>query len=161
MAFGSVDFCKAQFNILDEKTSVSDEYSYWKALCKYWQKDDLIIIEQDIVASPEFIAELINCECKDCAFKYKIYTPTTKENQPIWAYGLFDRDGTWIRLESGDYETAQFTGLGFIKISKESQLKFNLQENPTTFRQNLDMVICKGIKTYFHMHHEVDHLHRN
>ena len=45
---------------------------YWKFLLKNWNKDDLIIIEQDIVPTVDMIEELEECIEELCCFPYRL-----------------------------------------------------------------------------------------
>jgi hypothetical protein len=61
---------RRQYSVVD--VSVSGVTDYDSAVREFWGRDDLIIIEQDIVPSCSQIRALENCVCDWCAYRYRI-----------------------------------------------------------------------------------------
>lgn len=100
----------------------NDTDDYWKILLKHWGKDELIIIEQDIVPSFKMVQELEWCIDELCCFPYLL------------------RDRRWSIFEKKDNiqthyteplpKYAEYSSLGFTKISRRIQLSIPLQLYP-------------------------------
>lgn len=62
--------------IVPELADVSgDDFGYWKALTERWTgREDLIIIEQDIVIHDTVLPQFMMCPCEWCVFPYPIFT---------------------------------------------------------------------------------------
>lgn len=50
----------------------NDTDDYWATLLRIWGKDDLIIVEQDVVATPLHILSLAACSRFACAYPYRL-----------------------------------------------------------------------------------------
>jgi hypothetical protein len=62
------------FDVLDCRVQFEGDYD--QAVLGAWGKEDLIVLEQDIVPSAEMFAELAACKEPWCCFKYQIrYLP--------------------------------------------------------------------------------------
>jgi hypothetical protein len=61
---------RQQYPVVD--VDVSGETDYDDAVRKVWRKDDLIIVEQDIVPSCSQIHVLESCVCDWCVFRYQV-----------------------------------------------------------------------------------------
>jgi len=162
-------------NITRELTSVTDDYSYWAGLNKYWGRSNLSIIEQDIVVRTEKLDSLIRCSCQCCTYYFKcssLYLPNTL------ALGCRIADPEFEHLFPADMpnipEWATFSGVGLVKFSARLQQN-PLERFPVKTRANgmrglnADNAIIQNINSWmrpqggmlcFHVHGEVEHLHK-
>jgi len=93
---------RAQNRVID--IHVDGESGYDDALRRVWGKEDLIIVEQDIIPSVSMIRALESCVCDWCAYRYLIHYLNTHDP----AY--------WVTH-----------GLGLTKFSLALQRKFPLE----------------------------------
>ena len=98
---------------------MTDDTSYWRLLAKYWLREDIIIIEQDIVPRPFSIYQLACCPLAPCTYPYRL-------KSGHWA--LFDigpNNETLFHDEITEYSEA--SGLGLVKLTKTIQTLIPLE----------------------------------
>ena len=122
-----------EFEIALTNTS-GDEFTYWRALSRWWGFDDLIIIEHDIVVNPDTIESLYVCNEDWCVYTY-----------PIW-------DNGW--------HTDITAALGCTKFSVNLQEQFPSLEPPVPWH-HIEWITKPfwdaGVRP--HVHGTVQHLH--
>ena len=155
-----------------EETKKKDEYSYWKALSKYWGKDDIIIQEHDILPTEEQLNELINCKYKDCVFLYDTDLKLPHNDRHLSAWSYKDLKLNWKKGILADNilfydslkppEFTQGSTFGFIKISKARQLNIPFND-PLKWTTGLDSyasyLSAQAGLPLLHVHKYVDHRH--
>ena len=152
-----------------EETPMKDKYSYWKALSKYWGKDDILIQEHDILPTKEQLNELINCKYKDCVFLYDTDLKLQNKRTSAWSYKTLELNWKKGILADNilfyDYlkppEFTQGSTFGFIKISKEKQLSIPFND-PIEWTKGLDSYtsyLSAQAGNLLHVHKYVEHRH--
>ena len=156
------------------ETHRSSDYSYADALIPLWGNEDLIIMEQDVLASPQMISSLIQCQCRACTYTFKnsaVYGESLALGCRLW-----DPEGNFL-LNAHEKilpNYATFSGVGLVKIGKEFQ-KVPLHRFAVKTRanggkgQNADNAILQNINAWanplgwsftYHVHGKVEHLHQ-
>lgn len=125
-AFKSID---PAFQV--EHVHVVENSDYADTLKRNWGKGHkLIIIEQDIVATPNHIGELLKCRARLCAFPYLV-----KANEPgsysIFNFARYSKPNNWKTFDGARYidrieidERPKYCGLsgfGLTKIGPKAQ----------------------------------------
>lgn len=113
--------------VISEKMIAPDDY--WSFLLRHWGKEDIIIIEQDVVPSVGKIARIRDCHYKVCTYPHIL---------AAGQWSVFD-----IEPQTGRFDTfnlayfwtmyprfADGSSLGFIKISLDTQKRIPLWEYP-------------------------------
>ena len=132
------------------------DYGYFYALANIWGKETYIHLEQDIIATPSQIDELINCPEENCAFAVKLSpksnysgNPNYFQNKKYW--NLFNNK-TGQLYEQNERPTYA-TAMGFSKISLKTQLSIKLKPYPwNQVDANINPIT-------FHCHYEAFHDH--
>jgi hypothetical protein len=145
------------------KLDALEDYSYSKKLIELWNKDDIMIIEEDKVPTLDILHELEICHHPFCSQSYIV---TFKVGDGIKTYSA----GGWNRVSSGvgsfyhipwcftNYpdKTKIFTDttdLGLVKISKSLQEKIKLQVckfDVQQFRISEELTRL-GVKVHIHL----------
>jgi len=130
--------CKYHINFITAETD--DLNAYPQFVKDNWNKEDLIMLEHDIVPTQEQIDALLNCNYDLCNYSY--YIPISANN----GYGLLD------------------TGLGLAKFSLNFQRNNNVNEvfNTNTFI-NIDAKVNEYLNAHnykWHNHGIVKHNHK-
>lgn len=115
-------------NVVSRLTTVDDDLSYWKVLCEYWGKDDLIHVQQDIVPTKEQITSLLDCRFGSCTYPHKLES----------GWGLWKGDFTLDQimpaqmhfLEPPFPEFVTGSGIGLVGIKQWVQRAIPLGYNP-------------------------------
>jgi len=158
--FALIESLREDYNIESVRLDGSDDYAYWKALKELWGLADLLLIQQDIVFTEEQLNEILECEHPDCAFAYRLYPITTALPDEVWSVGE-NRLPERIRLFTIEEkpEFCSFASLGFIKLSKDTQRKVEL-DAPVTWRF-IDLETIGKVKdAKIHVHYEVEHTNK-
>ena len=58
-------------------------YDYWRVLCDWWVREELIVIEHDVQARPSIFDEFDSCPEPWCFFRYDNHSP---ENADAWRW---------------------------------------------------------------------------
>ncbi len=66
----ALELIRQNFNVID--VFLVDDGDYDKALKNVWEKDSLIVVEQDVVPTVEMVEELFGCADPWCIFEYEI-----------------------------------------------------------------------------------------
>ena len=123
-------------------TETRDVSAYPQLVKDNWAKDDLILLEHDIIPTTTEFDGIRNCNHDVCNFSY--YIPITNGNKP--GYGLLA------------------TGLGLSKFSLRFQQHNNVNEvfNTNTFI-NIDAKVNEYLNSHnmkWHNHGIVEHNHK-
>ena len=118
---------------------------YYEMLKKYWNKDDIMFLEMDIVPNDRMVLDIAVCPKPICTYDYLIPTQRYKGYQKICANGRF--------------------GMGLTKIAKSVQKQIDIDNvirlcNP--FVINFDIVFSKIMEDkgiLAHIHGIVKHNH--
>jgi len=166
-------FSKERVKVESRLTTKYDDEAYYKVLKSVWAKDDLLIIEEDKIASIDQVTDIINCPKPCCTGFYKIYfTDTTKGNLPSYVWSVGDLSYVWSVGNMNTPATQEpypkqeyyhFAGTGFLKISLELQKKTNLDLiTHRRYQDGLDMQLFKIMSPIdVHLHSpEVEHRHQ-
>ncbi len=128
-----------KYKIIRKQTEQPSEYELF--INEYWQQDDIIILEHDLVPTEKDLEELIKCKYYICSFNYYLYQCSTLLKYPvianrkiIYINNLINYE--WIK-ETDDF--CDLSSLGFIKINKEIQYRIDLKEiiNNSIKRKNI------------------------
>ena len=109
------------YNIRLIEAKEPDDYD--KALKDLWGKDDIIIVEHDMIFHRGQLEEIINCGHYLCAFNYYLYEPTTGLKEPVLAHRSIGETRR-LHWNSTEDETADSVGFGMTKISLNFQRDF-------------------------------------
>lgn len=167
-------------------TEMYDEYSCWKVLNDYWGKEDLFIIDQDIMFTREQLDSIITCKEPLCACYYG--GPLFNGPTARYCAGSFWHEAGWDEhvclfrdnanrtneLDIADIRKGLITHVdwmsnGFCKISKAIQTKpmdkFDVN-SPKGIGKGIDLAISENLRRAvpgikFHVHGEVKHLHNH
>ncbi len=137
-----------------------EDDDYWAFLLRNWGYEDIVIVEQDVVAKRHLVDGLVECPEHVCTYPYRL-----KAGQ----LSVFEiTDGDTIPFIPQFYEVTpplytDGSGLGFIKISKELQKHIPLHTYDVGLYKwwYLDSFISwhlKRLKYKIHVHqHMVQH----
>lgn len=128
-------------------TGGKNRFKYSRELMKVWNKgNDIIVLEHDIVITPEQLNELINCPHPNCAFAYELYSVTN--DNVTWQISIPGRGSIPLR------EQPEFAiGTGCNKISKETQAIYPIRQSD--FER-----VCNQLNWISHVHYSVEHDHK-
>jgi hypothetical protein len=131
---------RQKYHVVDRALEGSDGYDNF--LLEYWGRDDLIIVEQDVVPTLEQVNSLVECSEPWCAYKYQfhyIILPNKPKLQPYYIA----------------------TGFGFTKIALKIQalIPSSLWYRKGDWRDLDSRVVDQIIRAGFtqHFHGEVKH----
>jgi hypothetical protein len=100
---------------------------YWSVLLRNWGQEDIVIIEQDVVARLAAIDELVTCQHKVCTFPYQLASASLSVFDFDYIkhipFGVFD-----VRYPEHIPAFSDGTSLGFTKICGCLQTKIPLWE---------------------------------
>ena len=135
--------------------------SYDDALINNWGKEDIIIIEHDIIYTKEQLHEIRNCKHFLCTFNYYLYPITTKLKEPVLAHRQ-KINNAFVWNNEMDAE-ANTVGFGMTKISREFQMKHKPNWEKGDWK-NLDTrfsLWVMGLGYKFQIHKDiVEHNHK-
>jgi len=142
-----------------ESQFCNDTDDYWAFLLRNWGKEDLIIIEQDVVATPLQVIELAQCSRFVCAYPYRLRAGQLS----VWNMDDELRHGNFREYLPSYYEAvapefASGTSLGFTKISYLAQLLIPLWEYPVD--KYKWWYLDSFISWYLHKKLQSVHVHR-
>lgn len=134
------------------------EHDYEDGLKTLWKTPaDLVIIEHDVMATPEQVASILLCPYISCAYAYWLYPTTTGGKEPVIAHRRHDEF-----IKEGD-QFADSVGFGFTKLSKYVRQEIT-EWNPKGSWRNLDERVSAAFREedyIFHIHWPtVEHQHR-
>lgn len=104
---------------------------YWAFLLRNWGKEDIVIVEQDVVATLANVDELVLCQSKVCTYPYRLadgkwsvfdIPPETQRQRFNEPFSVVYQDPP--RRHAGG------TSLGFTKLCVCVQVKIPLHEYP-------------------------------
>jgi len=155
-----IDSLSNEFEIFEIVTPENDKLAYHDGLKKIWGKDDIIIIEQDVLPTKKFIKNLIECNHKNCGAPVLLcesHTGLPRKIRMILDIVMTD-DGLnvarWAELPWGT-EYANSLGLACVKISKQIQLDtMHRFLNSEFYYPRIDEGIVRLLNTKFHVHYE-------
>ena len=159
-------------DIVMEETATEDPYSCYVVLQKYWGRDDLVIIDQDMMFSRADLDRIIMCREKMCTAPYVAaqYSQYVKGEEAL-TIGYYDKNGI-VHLYTRNLmipRMVEFCGTGLTKIAKELQcapLEPFTTSTPKHLGDGIDKSIFKNLnkdkqqKQLVHVHPEVTHNHR-
>lgn len=137
-AFKTID---GEFDV--EHIHAVERNDYSNALKRYWGKGhNLIIVEQDIVATPNHIRELLSCKARLCCFPYLI-----KSDDParysIFNFTRYSKPDNWKTFDGARYidrvnidkrpKYCGLSGFGLTKIGVKAQ---ELLDFPKMYKLN-------------------------
>ncbi len=134
-----INSIKKKYKIIRERTENPGEYEMF--LNKWWNKEDIIILEHDIVPSELDLEELIKCKYDICAYNYYLYQCSTYLKENVLAHR--NKEKKWI-TEKDDF--ADLVGFGFIKISLRVQKQIDLINIVNDARQRRYINYTKVLK---------------
>lgn len=148
-----------------EDIMLPENLSYEELLFSLWTKEDIILIEQDIVPTKERLDELLNCKEILCYHFYKLRGKPL--NEPERYLQVVNYEKGVIELQKVS-DLMMHKGFGFTKITKEAQQLSSPNDWYHTKYQeiegwyNLDTRIRlsfekKGVN--YHKHNYVEHNH--
>ena len=140
------------------ETPQNDPYSYWKALKENWMKDDILLLEHDVLPTVSQINEILDCPHSDCGFRYGSDKNPNMDNPSAWDFN----DPKDIMNRKWHYDFKEYADgivFGLVKISKEYQSKTPI-DPPIRFYEGLDTYLSfRGMPHKWHVHKYVVHNH--
>jgi hypothetical protein len=131
---------RQKFSVVDKALEGPEGYDDF--LLEYWGKDDLIIVEQDIVPSLAQVESMIHCSEPWCAYRYQFHYIELPNKPKLQPYYLA-------------------TGFGFTKIALNVQtvIPSSSWYKKGDWRDLDSRVVDRIIKAGFsqHLHGEVKH----
>lgn len=108
-----------------ENHRVTDKMrGYEELIAKVWGKDDLVIIEHDIVPVLSDVTALLRCPHPVCVSAHYLYPVSAGVPHPVLAHRKWVGERIeWIEHEE---EWADIVSLGLIKITKDVQEKCDI-----------------------------------
>jgi hypothetical protein len=108
-----------------------DDSAYWRFLLRNWGKDQIVIIEQDIVPTVDRVYELIDCQDDACTVPYDM-RPGVKGGSLFYAKGyLADGMAEGLTMYKEPFPTySEGSGFGFVKLNSALQRKIPLHKYP-------------------------------
>jgi len=135
---------------------------YFKGLSSVWSDPfRLIVVEHDIEATDDLVQDLLDCPFSLCSFRYNLYWPSTSKPTPQYAQRADPPANCAPRSKylgtpvDDSAEFADFSGLGFVKISPECRVGV-LSE---CHWAHCDIECNAAIVGRWHLHGEVVHDH--
>ena len=97
---------------------VSNPDGYYNFLSRYWGKETLVNIEQDIVPTNKHIENLLACSYPACTVPYQLTSGWS-----VWRgrYDALDQLAEMIRYNPPFPEYVECSGLGLVKINTNLQ----------------------------------------
>ncbi|MEM3844856.1 MAG: hypothetical protein QXU98_04055 [Candidatus Parvarchaeota archaeon] len=112
-------------DVYDKLCDFDNFKTYKRELINIWDRDDILILEMDIVPTEEALKDIVKCPEPLCAYDYSLYNET---NTAISAHRIkdpVDKRG-WRNLRNEKF--ADYVGFGFTKIKKCIQHKISITQ---------------------------------
>lgn len=144
--------------VISHKCNNTDDY--WSLLLRYWRKQDIITIEQDVVAYPLYVTEMLQCVRHVCTYPYRLRAGQLS----VWEMEEYElRHGEFREYIPDFYEVvapdfSNGTSLGFTKIDLSAQRLVPLWEYPVD-KYNW-WYLDSFISWYLNRHGQRIHVHR-
>jgi hypothetical protein len=154
----------AQISELKRLANVQSQFcnntdDYWALLLRYWGKEDIITIEQDVVATPLQVLQLAQCPRFACAFPYRLRAGQLS----VWDMENDLKHGKFREYIPAFYEVvspifSDGTSLGFTKITTVAQKLVPLWEYDVD--KYKWWYLDSFISWHLHKHSQQVHVHR-
>jgi hypothetical protein len=130
---------------------------YERKFRQLWGKDDLIVVEHDVVPTMEGLVRLAECPHDLCARVYRFYLASHDEPDKLLGFNMcrvLMPGGSQGYVADGETE-ADFVGFGMTRISMRFQVAHPVLDFPWGGWGNLDSRFCEwtcGMGLKWHVH---------
>ena len=152
-----------EYTYVDETTPKFDRWSYWYAINKYWGKDDLMLIDQDVIFDVSQFEQLRNCNHGWCCFYYMRSSQYNEKFVSAWDPAV---PSSYTKATVPEF--VAYASNGFMLISKRLQttplMKFTVRTPIVEAKlgEGADNSIIKNIRItnpqlLIHLHGQIQH----